>query len=486
MPRSQEQVRGRKRKKTEGRFKLTAPAPQGQGCRGGAQLDPPSLTKFEDRFEQIVRTLKSCAVSNETKQHILKRTVSQCPSLTMEFLGLKVPSLLDSGSMVTLICEVYFNKYILPILHGTAEELAEAHSLFRLSAANNQEMPVTVYFEADVSILGFRIPSVGFLVVKDPSTVLEFHYSTHTPGVIGCNLIRLGYEEFGKVFGFKAFETFQCPKEVHPLIFAQMCTLYHQSKGQDVQPDIHTSNSIQQDDQQINEIQVTTSNINCNSILEDLSSLDATLRQVWICDPCKVICIPANSVKVVEGKTSRKARRLSCMIEARSQNNLLLGVVVNRTAVTPSKSNKVPITLINTNSYNVWIRQQLLAADIVEVDHCPWDYHSTMSRDGSDVQVMFQPVPTPDVQADIFSVDATQTEKEAENWNRPIEKNKRKGPNLGLDLSSTRRILILTRSWRDSIFQLILEKWNCRHRNRNISLSLFMIIKAFSHYVMRI
>ena len=115
----------------------------------------------------------------------------------------------------------------------------------------------------------------------------------------------------------------------------------------------------------------------------------------------------------MEGETSSKARQLSCMIEARSQHNLLLGVVVNRTAVTPSKSKKVPVTLINTNSYNVWIRQQLLAVDIVEVDHCPWDYHSTMSRDGSDVQVLFQPVPTPDVQANISSVNATQTKKKA-------------------------------------------------------------------------
>ena len=129
----------------------------------------------------------------------------------MEFLGLKVPSLLDSGSMVMLIREAYFNKYILPLLCGTAEELAEAHSLFCLSATNNQEMLVTKYFEADVSILGFRIPSVGFLVVKDPSTVLESQYSTHTPRVIGCNLIRLGYEEFRKVFGFEAFETFHVP-----------------------------------------------------------------------------------------------------------------------------------------------------------------------------------------------------------------------------------------------------------------------------------
>ena len=54
-----------------------------------------------------------------------------------------------------------FNKHILPLLHGSVEELAEAHSLFHLSAANNQDMPVSKYFEADVTILGFCIPSVG-------------------------------------------------------------------------------------------------------------------------------------------------------------------------------------------------------------------------------------------------------------------------------------------------------------------------------------
>ena len=101
------------------------------------------------------------------------------------------------------------------------------------------------------------------------------------------------------------------------------------------------------------------------------------------------------------------------MIEARSRNNLPMGVMVNWTAVTPTKSKKVPVSLMNTNSYNVWIRQPLLAANIVEVDHCPWDYHSTMSRDGGEVQVSFCPVPSPDVQADVHSVSVTQTEIKA-------------------------------------------------------------------------
>ena len=63
------------------------------------------------------------------------------------------------------------------------------------------------------------------------------------------------------MFGFEAFETFTCPKEVHPLIFAQMCTLYHQGKDQ-VQSVSHTS-----DDSQINnQVHVTTSQVNFHSI----------------------------------------------------------------------------------------------------------------------------------------------------------------------------------------------------------------------------
>ena len=175
-----------------------------------------------------------------------------------------------------LIHEAYFNKHILPMLCSSVEELAEPHLLFCLSAANNQDIPVSKYFKADVSILGFQIPSVEFLVMKDPNTVLEPQYSTQTPGVIRCNLIQLGYEEFRKVYGFEAFKTFTCPMEVHPLIFAQMCTLYHQGKDQ-AQTDSHTSNS-----QQTESIQVSTSEINVNPSKEDLSPSDAILRQVWV------------------------------------------------------------------------------------------------------------------------------------------------------------------------------------------------------------
>ena len=57
--------------------------------------------------------------------------------------------------MVTLIWEGYFEKNILPLLKTSPGELTEAHSLFKLSAANNGIMPFSRYFEADIKLLGF-------------------------------------------------------------------------------------------------------------------------------------------------------------------------------------------------------------------------------------------------------------------------------------------------------------------------------------------
>ena len=156
----------------------------------------------------------------------MQRAVLQCPAVPMDLLGREVPSLLDSGSMVTLICEGYFIKHIQPLLNKSSSKMAEAHSLFWLSAANNEIMPVSKYFEADVTLLGFQIPRV----VKDPNVLLEPQHNTQLPGVIGCNLIRLGCEEFGRSFGFEAFEEFRCPECVHPEVFSQLCSHYHQSK----------------------------------------------------------------------------------------------------------------------------------------------------------------------------------------------------------------------------------------------------------------
>ena len=69
-----------------------------------------------------------------------------------------------------------------------------------------------------------------FLIVKDPNTLLKPQHSTQLLGVICCNLIHLGCEEFGRVYGFKPFKKFQCPQGIHPMVFMQLCSFYHQEK----------------------------------------------------------------------------------------------------------------------------------------------------------------------------------------------------------------------------------------------------------------
>ena len=156
-------------------------------------------------------------------------------------------------------------------------------------------MPVSRYFEADINLLGFRLPKVGFLVVKDPNTLLEPQCSTQLPGIIGCNLICLGCEEFGKLHGFKCFENFQCPPSVHPVVFSQFCTFFHQERmkaqakpeGQDV-------------------VNVSSSGISVEGKKKDpIKESVTTLGQVWVGESHQPLCIPANSAKVVTGKTDK-------------------------------------------------------------------------------------------------------------------------------------------------------------------------------------
>ena len=176
------------------------------------------------------------------------------------------------------------------------------------------------------------------------------------------------------------------------------------------------------------------------------------------------------------------------MIKARSQNNLLMGIVVNQTMVTPTKSKPVHVTLLNTNSYNVLIWQSLLAADIVEVEHCPWDFQSVMSHDGNQVQVSFCPVPMPEVQAEIFSSGVASADSSPNSGDPNVSVTKEQGGslNLGLIPSLIHQILILRRNWIDFLSHLTLGKWSCLSHRKNVSWSSFMIIKVFSHYVMRI
>ena len=85
--------------------------------------------------------------------------------------------------------------------------------------------------------------------------------------------------------------------------------------------------------------------------------------------------------------------------------NLPIGVGVNNTLVTPSKSGLVSVILINNNSHNVWIRQPLYAADLWEVEPKKWEYEPVLTHEEgtNNVTINFIQVPPEEFRKDIFS-----------------------------------------------------------------------------------
>ena len=127
--------------------------------------------------------------------------------------------------------------------------------------------------------------------------------------------------------------------------------------------------------------------------------------RVMVGDRKQPICIPAGTSKVVIGKTQEKLPRGSYMVEATDDDNLPCGVSVNHTYVNPTKAKQVSVILLNTNSYNVWIRQPLYAATIWDVDLKDWDYEPiiTKSDEVDTFEVKLQPVPPEDLREEILS-----------------------------------------------------------------------------------
>ena len=48
--------------------------------------------------------------------------------------------------------------------------------------------------------------------------------------------------------------------------------------------------------------------------------------------------------------------------------------------------------IINTNRYNVWVRQPFLAAELYDVECTEIEYRATMDWEGDMISIGFQPV----------------------------------------------------------------------------------------------
>ena len=73
----------------------------------------------------------------------------------------------------------------------SSTEKAEAHQVFKLTAANNGKLPVSMYVKLDLDFLGIMVLKVGVLITLEPNELLDKCHKTTLPGIIGWNLINL-------------------------------------------------------------------------------------------------------------------------------------------------------------------------------------------------------------------------------------------------------------------------------------------------------
>ena len=121
----------------------------------------------------LMEKIFSQQVSAQVKIEVMQRAMATCPKINMGCGRKKIPSLLDSGSQVTLIHQSFFEQEILPHIKPSDGEKANAHQLFQLTAANDGKLPVSMYVELDLNFLGIVAPKVGVLITQEPNELLE-------------------------------------------------------------------------------------------------------------------------------------------------------------------------------------------------------------------------------------------------------------------------------------------------------------------------
>ena len=122
------------------------------------------------------------------------------------------------------------------------------------------------------------------------------------------------------------------------------------------------------------------------------------------------------------------------MVEATDDDNLPCGVSVNHTYVNPTKSKQVSVILLNTNSYNSWIRQPLYAATIWDVELKNWDYEPiiTKSEEANTFKVKLQPVPPEDLREEILSNAMEVSQETSDTSGKNVSNEKDEKPSFGV------------------------------------------------------
>ena len=123
--------------------------------------------------KSLIVQLRNASILAETKMEIMQHAVAKCPKVCINAHGIQIPSLLDSGSKDTLLWQSYFDQHILPKIKPATGEKANAHCFFKLTVANDGQMPIKMYTELNLTFLGLKVLKVGILIAEEPNQMLD-------------------------------------------------------------------------------------------------------------------------------------------------------------------------------------------------------------------------------------------------------------------------------------------------------------------------
>ena len=127
----------------------------------------PKLRYTKENIDCLYQAVSSNTISEEEKINIVEQSVATCPETKITIKSKNPNSLLDSGSMVTLMIQSYFKEHLQNSISDTIPGSAEAHQLFNLKEAGENQIHLSKYFSCDITIGGMMIPEVGILVKTD-------------------------------------------------------------------------------------------------------------------------------------------------------------------------------------------------------------------------------------------------------------------------------------------------------------------------------
>ena len=105
---------------------------QGQPSAKSSSASGPgqgSIQEWSERYserDKVLRSLSSQGILAQAKINIMQQAVAKCPKVSISSKGVQMPSLLDSGSEVSLIHQSYFKEHLLPKIETPTCEKADA------------------------------------------------------------------------------------------------------------------------------------------------------------------------------------------------------------------------------------------------------------------------------------------------------------------------------------------------------------------------